>query len=250
VTRERSENRGLMADRTVFPIRRRKHARPQELLDAALSLFIEKGFAAARADEIAARAGVSKGTLYLYFHSKEDLLKELIAQRFSSRITISFHEATDARASLDMLREVVAAWRSALVEGDAGGIVKLLFTEARNFPVLADFWMNEVITPTRTLVSRIVKRGIEHAEFRTMDPNAAVDALVLPLIAVCLQRHAIAPYASSDATPCGHDDLEGYFEFVLEGLMGQPATSHSRMDVAPCDSRSCRSMLASRRCSR
>jgi AcrR family transcriptional regulator len=239
-----------MDDRTVFPIRRRKHARPQELLDAALSLFIEKGFAAARADEIAARAGVSKGTLYLYFHSKEDLLKELIAQRFSSRIAISFHEASDARASLDMLREVVAAWRSALVEGNAGGIVKLLFTEARNFPVLAEFWMNEVITPTRALVSRIVKRGIEHAEFRTMDPNAAVDALVLPLIAVCLQRHAIAPYASSDATPCGHDDLEGYFEFVLEGLMGRPATSHSRMDVAPCDSQSCRSMLASRRCSR
>jgi AcrR family transcriptional regulator len=239
-----------MADRTVFPIRRRKHARPQELLDAALSLFIEKGFAAARADEIAARAGVSKGTLYLYFHSKEDLLKELIAQRFSSRIAVSFQEAADARASLDMLREVVAAWRSALVEGDAGGIVKLLFTEARNFPVLADFWMNEVITPTRVLVSRIVKRGIDHAEFRTMDPNAAVDALVLPLIAACLQRHAIAPYASSDATPCGHDDLEGYFEFVLEGLMGRPATSHSRMAVAPCDSQSCRSMLASRRCSR
>lgn len=239
-----------MDDRTVFSIRRRKHARPQELLDAALSLFIEKGFAAARADEIAARAGVSKGTLYLYFHSKEDLLKELIAQRFSSRIAISFHEATDARASLDMLREVVAAWRSALVEGDAGGIVKLLFTEARNFPVLADFWMNEVITPTRALVSRIVKRGIEHAEFRTMDPNAAVDALVLPLIAACLQRHAIAPYASSDVMPCGHDNLEDCFEFVLEGLMGRPATSYSRMDVAPCDSQSCRSMLASRRCSR
>ena len=212
-----------MIDRTVFPIRRRKHARPQELLDAALSLFIEKGFAAARADEIAARAGVCKGTLYLYFDSKEDLLKELIAQRFSSRIAISFHEATDARASLDMLREVVANWRSALVEGEAGGIVKLLFTEARNFPVLGDFWMREVITPTRLLVSRIVKHGIEHAEFRAVNPNLAVDALVLPLIAACLHRHAIAPYATSDATPCGHDDLNSYFEFVLEGLMDRPA---------------------------
>jgi AcrR family transcriptional regulator len=88
-----------MIDRTVFQIRRRKHARPRELLDAALSLFIEKGSAAARADEIAARAGVCKGTLYLYFDSKEDLLKELIAQRFSSRIAISLHEGTDARPS-------------------------------------------------------------------------------------------------------------------------------------------------------
>lgn len=212
-----------MIDRTVFPIRRRKHARPQELLDAALSLFVEKGFAAARADEIAARAGVCKGTLYLYFDSKEDLLKKLIAQRFSSRIAVSLHEATDARASLDMLRRVLATWRSTLIEGDAGGIVKLLFTEARNFPVLADFWMSEVITPTRLLVSRIVEHGIEHAEFRAVDLNPAVDALVLPLIAACLQRHAIAPYASSEATPCGHDDLDSYFEFVLEGLMDRPA---------------------------
>lgn len=212
-----------MIDRTVFPIRRRKHARPQELLDAALSLFVEKGFAAARADEIAARAGVCKGTLYLYFDSKEDLLKKLIAQRFSSRIAVSLHEATDARASLDMLRRVLATWRSTLIEGDAGGIVKLLFTEARNFPVLADFWMSEVITPTRLLVSRIVEHGIEHAEFRAVDLNPAVDALVLPLIAACLQRHAIAPYASSEATPCGNDDLDSYFEFVLEGLMDRPA---------------------------
>jgi AcrR family transcriptional regulator len=212
-----------MIDRTVFPIRRRKHARPQELLDAALSLFVEKGFAAARADEIAARAGVCKGTLYLYFDSKEDLLRKLIAQRFSSRIAISLHEATDARASLDMLRRVLATWRSTFIEGDAGGIVKLLFTEARNFPVLADFWMSEVITPTRLVVSRIVEHGIEHAEFRAVDLNHAVDALVLPLIAACLQRHAIAPYASSEATPCGHDDLDSYFEFVLEGLMDRPA---------------------------
>ena len=211
-----------MIDRTVFPTRRRMHARPQELLDAALGLFIEKGFAAARADEIAARAGVCKGTLYLYFDSKEDLLKKLIAQRFSSRIAVSYDEASDARTSLDVLRELVASWRSALVEGEAGGIVKLLFTEAHHFPVLADYWMREVITPTRLLVARIVRRGIERGELRTVDPELAVDALVLPLIAACLQRHAIVPYASSEATPCGHDDLDSYFEFVLEGLMDRP----------------------------
>jgi AcrR family transcriptional regulator len=68
--------------------RRRKLARPRELLDAALTAFVEKGFAATRAEEIAARAGVSKGTLYLYFDSKEDLLKTLIAEGFSSRIEL------------------------------------------------------------------------------------------------------------------------------------------------------------------
>jgi len=83
--------------------------------------------------------------------------------------------------------------------------------------------MREVITPTRRLVSRIVKHGIEHAEFRAVDPNLATDALVLPLIAACLHRHAIAPYATLDTTPCRHDDLNSYFEFVLEGLMDRPA---------------------------
>lgn len=208
-----------MIDRTVFPIRRRKHARPQELLDAALGLFIEKGFAAARTDEIAARAGVCKGTLYLYFDSKQELLKQLIAQRFSSRITVSYDEAADARTSLDLLRELVAGWQSALVDGEAGGIVKLMFTEARNFPDLADYWMREVVTPTRLLVSRIVSRGIERAEFRDVDPEVAVDALVLPLIGACLHRHAIAPYVTPEVAPCADGDLQGCFELVLESLL-------------------------------
>ena len=104
---------------------RRKEARPAEIVAAALEVFVERGFAAAKLADVARRAGVTKGTLYLYFDSKEDLLKEFIVQRFSSRIGVSFHEATDSRASLDMLREVVATWQSALV-GEAGGIVKLL----------------------------------------------------------------------------------------------------------------------------
>ena len=65
---------------------RRKEARPQELLDAALDLFVEKGFAATRSEEVATRAGVSKGTLYLYYPSKEDLLKEVVRQNVVNRI--------------------------------------------------------------------------------------------------------------------------------------------------------------------
>ena len=71
-----------MIDRARVPVRRRKHARPRELLVAAMALFVEKGFAATRTEEIAQRAGVSKGTLYLYFDSKENLFTDLIAERF------------------------------------------------------------------------------------------------------------------------------------------------------------------------
>ena len=179
-----------MIDRTVFPIRRRKHARPQELLDAALGLFIEKGFAAARADEIAARAGVCKGTLYLYFDSKEDLLGELIAQRFFWQFPFERLGGTEARAGRELLREVGMAWRSTLIGAHAGGVIKLVFTEAHNFPELADFWVREVMTPMRAGVSSIVQRGIERAEFRAVDADLVVDALVLPIIATWSRREA------------------------------------------------------------
>ena len=182
-----------MRDRTDGSGRRRKHARPRELLDAALALFVEKGFAAARTEEIAARAGVSKGTLYLYFSSKEDLLTALIAERFSSRIAIE-EQTTDHRTSLDSLRDVLTAWRSTLVDGQAGGIVKLVFTEVHNFPRLAEFWSREVMDPARLVVWRIVVRGIDRGEFRRVDPDWVVHALVFPIITTCLHRHAIGPH--------------------------------------------------------
>jgi len=139
-----------MLDKPHSSSRRRKDARPRELLDAALAVFVEKGFAAARPEEIALRAGVSKGTLYLYFHSKEGMLAALIEERFSSRIAVGTHDsATDEESSRDLLRSVLTAWRSTLVQGHAGGIFKLVFAEARAFPALAQFWLHEVIEPLR-----------------------------------------------------------------------------------------------------
>jgi len=180
--------------------RRRKQVRPRELLDAALALFVEKGFAAARMEEIAARAGVSKGTLYLYFRSKEDLLKTLIAERFSCQIAVRVHEtATPARTSHDLLRDVLTAWWSALMEGGhAGGIFKLVFAEARTFPGLAEFWSRDVIEPVRRLISRIVVRGIDRGEFRPVEPDLVVHSLVLPIVMVCLHRHTIGAGVPDD----------------------------------------------------
>lgn len=212
-----------MIDRTVFPIRRRKDARPQELLDAALGLFIEKGFAAARADEIAARAGVCKGTLYLYFQSKEDLLKELIAQRFFWQLPFERREGTEAQSGRDSLRDVVMAWRSALVGAHAGGVIKLVFTEAHHFPGLADFWVREVMTPMRVRVSRIVQRGIERAEFRAVDADLVVDALVLPIIATCLQRHAFGPHVDCKSITGAREELGHHVDLILKGLIDAPS---------------------------
>lgn len=209
-----------MLDKPRASSRRRKDARPRELLDAALAVFVEKGFAAARPEEIALRAGVSKGTLYLYFHSKEDMLAALIEERFSSRITVGTYEsATRAGSSRDRLRSVLTAWRSTLVQGHAGGIFKLVFAEARAFPALAQFWLHEVIEPLRRVLSLIVARGVVRGEFRAMDPDLVVYSLVLPIVMVCLHRHAMGP-AAHDESLIDHPDLfNHHLEFVLEGLI-------------------------------
>jgi AcrR family transcriptional regulator len=207
-----------MLDRSSACGHRRKHARPRELLDAALALFVEKGFAAARAEDIAARAGVSKATLYLYFRSKEDLLEALIAERFGSRIAIVAQETTDARASQDLLRDALTTWRSALMQAHAGGIFKLVLTEGRSFPRLAQFWFHDVIEPARRLVSGIVARGIERGEFRAVDPDLVAHALVLPILIMCLHRDAMGPSAPADPLMNAPDVFSRHFDLVLQGL--------------------------------
>src|SRR6188474_2287208 len=90
---------------------RRKEARPGELLDAALDLFVEKGFAATRSEEVAARAGVSKGTLFLYFPSKEELFKAVVRENISGRFEEWNKEfATFEGDSADMLRYCMKTW--------------------------------------------------------------------------------------------------------------------------------------------
>jgi AcrR family transcriptional regulator len=199
--------------------RRRKQERPRELLDAALSVFVERGFAAARAEEIAARAGVSKGTLYLYFNSKEDLLRTLIAEGFSSRIKAwAGQMATSAGASSELLRHVLTGWQASLAQSEAGGIFKLVLTEARHFPGLADCWDREVMRPVRALVSHILQRGIARGEFRTFDVDLAAHALILPIVMACLYRHTIGSLVPDDFLMNSPDLVGRHIELVLDGL--------------------------------
>lgn len=217
-----------MPERVGAACHRRQQTRPRDLLDAALALFVERGFAAARAEDIAARAGVSKATLYLYFRSKEDLLTALMAERFAPGIAIGAQEPSDAGASPDLLREVLTRWRSALINSHAGGIFKLILTEVRSFPSLAAFWSHEVIEPVRRRVGRIVARGIERGEFRPVDPGLVVHALVLPILFMCLHRHAIGAGVPDDALMNAPDLFTRHLEFVLEGLAQPQGDPHVR----------------------
>lgn len=201
------------------PRQRRKETRPQELLDAALELFVEKGFAATRSEEVARRAGVSKGTLYLYYPSKEELFKAVVRQKLSQLIA----EGQDLVGSFeghtsDLLRQLTWVWWERFGNTPAAGIHKVVIAEVRNFPELAQFYADEVITPADRLFSSTVERGIVRGEFRALPVHDVAHALMAPMIFMALHRHSFGacPVHCLQMDPMAV--LNTQLELVLHGL--------------------------------
>ena len=170
---------------------RRKEARPGELLDAALDLFVEKGFAATRVEEVAARAGVSKGTLFLYFPSKDELFKAVVRESITGRLVEwnSDFEAFEG-SSCDMLAYCMNSWWDRVGATRASGLTKLMMSEAGNFPEIATFYQHEVVRPVHSLIRRILQRGIDRGEFRCLDLDHAVYSVVAPMVFLSLSLHS------------------------------------------------------------
>ena len=198
---------------------RRKEARPGELLDAALDLFVEKGFAATRSEEVAARAGVSKGTLFLYFPSKEELFKAVVRENMSGRFAEWQEEFEHFEGSTaDMVRYCMRVWWERIGATRASGITKLMISEARNFPELAAFYQQEVIRPGMDLVRRILQRGVDRGEFRPIDVDHAVFGIVAPMIFLIMMKHSLAPCAPQDYALDPQRYVETQTELLLQGL--------------------------------
>lgn len=173
---------------------RRKDARPSELMEAALSLFVEKGFAATRVEEVAQRAGVSKGTLFLYFPSKVDLFKAVVRENIVGRFD-EWNEAFERfeGSTADMVRYCMLQWWERIGATQASGITKLVISEASLFPEIANFYRDEVIEPGSGLIRRILQRGVSRGEFRAIDPDLAVHSVVAPMIFIILWKHGMGP---------------------------------------------------------
>ena len=169
--------------------RRRKEARPQEIVAAAMDVFAERGFAAARLEEVAARAGVSKGTLYLYFPSKDELFKAVI--RAAILPNLQQAEALVAAAGrpcfpvlerlLRMVARLIATTRMAVIP-------RLVIAEAGNFPELAAFYHREVIRRGFGVLAALLRRGIDSGEFRPVEVDPTVRLIVAPLLMSAVWR--------------------------------------------------------------
>jgi AcrR family transcriptional regulator len=203
--------------------RRRKEARPAELLEAALSLFVEKGFAATRSDAVARAAGVSKGTLYLYFPSKEDLLKAVIQHYVADEIAAGAQEVAAAAdgPTAQVMEDLLVGWWSRMYDSPASGIFKLVITEVRNFPEIARFYVERVVAPGHALVAGMLARGIERGDFRAVDIELAAQSILMPLVMLCVHKHSLgaAPVACIErleADPMGF--VRAHLRLVFQGL--------------------------------
>ena len=198
---------------------RRKDARPGELLDAALDLFVEKGFAATRAEEVALRAGVSKGTLFLYFATKEDLFKAVVRSNISSHYP-AWHEAlqTFTGSTADMLRQCIQGWWASVGSTKASGISKLMLTEGTQFPDLCEFYRQEVSEPGNLLIQGILQRGVDRGEFGPIDMKYGIYAVLAPMLFIVLWKHSFEKALSGGDRLVPEDYLAAQVETLLHGL--------------------------------
>ena len=178
--------------------RRRKDDRPAEIIAAALALFAAHGFAATRLDDIADRAGVSKGTLYLYFPSKEDLFKAVVREALLPNLAEAEARLDDAKASsARVLEEILGRLAAVVATTPLGAIPKLVIAEAGNFPGLARFYVDAVPKRGFAMFRRLIERGIARGEFRQVDAEAVAPIFAAPVLLMALWKHVLEPHAKS-----------------------------------------------------
>lgn len=163
--------------------RRRAEARPDEVLDAALALFVEKGFAATRVDDVARRAGLSKGAVYLYFPSKEALLEGLVRRAIvpiagSALGALSTVEG-DPRTVISLVLRMLAG---RLADDKVIAIPKLVFRELFGFPELAAMYRREVLDRVVPAIEALLARGIAEGYLRPVDPGLTVRSIIGPVV--------------------------------------------------------------------
>jgi AcrR family transcriptional regulator len=210
--------------------RRRKAARPAEILTAALECFRQRGFAATRLEDVAARAGVTKGTIYLYYPSKEELFKAVIRGELMpniERLEAALDEQGPAAA---MLEQLMMVWSEVVVSSPVSVIPKLMIAEAGNFPELARFYLENVVHRGLRLLAAILRRGIARGEFRRVDVDHAVYSVIGPLLLTALWKHSLGPH---DDRPMDVSAVcRAHLDLLLHGLTAHgpscPEPSHPR----------------------
>jgi len=200
---------------------RRPDARPEEILEAAKHVFGESGYAGTKLEDVARRAGVSKGTLYLYFDSKEALFREMVRAKVVAALA---HAEETVRtfdgSSRELLVILVSSMYRRLRDDGMARVGRVVQAELPSFPELAQFYFEEVILRSRRLVSRVLERGVESGEFREVSHGFAARGLASLLVHTAQLQcffHDFDPDQLSDEAALG-----GLVDLYLHGVLARP----------------------------
>lgn len=171
---------------------RKKDVRPQEILDAALELFVQQGFAATKVSQIARKAGVTPGTLYVYYKNKEAILQEVVMKTINPIYETSnaILENYDGPAE-KLFSMLFQKWFEAVGgESKISGVPKLVVSEVANFPELADFYMKNILTPGANYIRRVLQYGVEKGTFHIEDMDMMVYLILSTLHGAVIDVHS------------------------------------------------------------
>jgi AcrR family transcriptional regulator len=215
-----------LSSEAAAPVRwtRRKKARPSEILEAALSVFAEKGYAGARMEDIAARAGVTKGTIYLYFENKEAVFKTLVRESIGATLAGVSANVRDYKGpAKDLLRFALTTMAHLLTTSDRVVLPKIIIAESGNFPELARFYRDEIIDKGLALMSGLIERGIAQGEFRRVPVEHAVRLCAAPVLLGAIWRTTFARF---DDEPYDYMGLiETHLDVLFRGLSAEGSAS-------------------------
>ncbi|WP_422000552.1 TetR family transcriptional regulator [Reyranella sp.] len=174
--------------------RRAPAERPAEILEAALALFVEKGFAGTRLDDVAARAGLSKAAIYLYFDDKTALFRGVVRQAVSGNLdTVAAMLAAHRGPVAPLLPRILEFMASRIEDTPMAAVAKVVIAESRAFPEIGRFYLDEVIGQGMPMLEGLIRRGVASGEFRAVDPAMTVRSIIGAMLLAVLWRSVFEP---------------------------------------------------------
>ncbi|OLB09038.1 MAG: hypothetical protein AUH06_00925 [Gemmatimonadetes bacterium 13_2_20CM_69_27] len=199
---------------------RRKDARPEELVAAALEVFVERGYEGTTLADVARRAGVTKGTIYLYFENKEALFKAVVRETIVPVIAQGEALARSFTGSArDLLEQLVREYWRLVGETALAGIPKLMMAEAATFPELTRFYYDEVVVRGQRLMAGVIERGVKNGEFRPVNVMLAAKLAMSPLMHATVVRRAFASCMPEGFNVQAY--LDTHIDLYLHGIAKQ-----------------------------
>jgi AcrR family transcriptional regulator len=212
--------------------RRLPGERPEQILNAALVEFGERGLAGARLDDIAKRAGLSKGTIYLYFPNKEALFREMVRHTVVSQIEEREREYDAATGTAtEALTDLMRGYWTFIRSSQFAPLFRLIHAEIHNFPDLAQFYADEVVTRKNRLIAAILTRGMDAGEFRKIDPLVAARMLTAPFVMHglwCTHRECFASVAKKSDEEVFDELTEFYFHAIKPNVREQRSNGKAK----------------------